>query len=201
LPRLGADPAGGDVRVVPVTVGQGAAVTRQDRLATEHVALLAALRRVVVDGEGAQHRLRRRIPLREVGVPADEVGGLHLRPLHAGLDDGPLGVELEPEGAVALLDPAGGAVDTDPDRYGAVRGAGVEQGVPQLRGVLHRHVELPAELTDVGDPGGEHRGARDRDLAAGEEAEALVGDVVVGERGEDVARLGSPQADRSRPGR
>ena len=61
-----------------------------------------------------------RLALGEVGLPADEVGGLHLGPLHAGLDDRALGVELGAEGAVALLDAAGGAVDADADGYGAV---------------------------------------------------------------------------------
>ena len=92
---------------------------------------------MVVDGERAQHGLRCRVALGEVGLLADEVGGLHLRPLHAGLDDRALGVELVAERPVALLDPAGGAVDADPDRYGAVRRARVEQRVPELGGVAH----------------------------------------------------------------
>ena len=72
----------------------------------------------------------------------------------------PLGVELGTVGAVALLDPAGGAVDADAGRHRAVRRARLEQRLPQLGGVLHRDVELPAELADVGDAGGEDRGAR-----------------------------------------
>ena len=66
-------------------------------------------------------------------VAADEVGGLHLRPLHAGLDDGALGVELVAERAVALLDPAGGAVDADADRYGAVRRRPPRAASPRAR--------------------------------------------------------------------
>jgi glycine/D-amino acid oxidase-like deaminating enzyme len=46
----------------------------------------------------------------------------------------------------------GGAVDADSHRHGAVGVTGVEQGVPQRCGVGHRDVELPAELSDVGDP-------------------------------------------------
>ena len=137
------------------------------------------------------------LALGEVGLPADEVGGLHLGALHARLDDGALGVELGAVGAVALLDAAGRAVDADADGYGAVVLARAEDGVPQLGGLVERHVELPAELADVGDPRGQHRGvhALDRDLAAGQHPEPVAGHVVAGERGEDVAGLRAPQAD------
>src|SRR6478735_539716 len=165
-------PGAGHVRVVAVAVGEGAAVAGEDRLATEHVALHPAGGGVVVDGHRAQHGDRSCLTLAQVGLPPDEVRGLDLRPLHAGLDDGALPVELVAEGAVALLDPAGGAVDADADGDRTVRRTGVEQLVPQLGGRPERHVELPAELADVGDPRGQDRHAAHRDLAAGEEAEA-----------------------------
>ena len=134
-------------------------------------------------------------PLLEVGLATDEVGGLHLRPLHAGLDDGALRVELEAEGAVALLDAAGRAVDPDADGHRAVRRAGLVQYRPQPGALLDRDVQLPAELADVGDPRGEHRHGARLDLAAGAEAEALVADVVAGQLTEDVARPRTPQPD------
>ena len=68
-------------------------------------------------------------------------------------------------------------------------------------GLAHRHVELPAELADVGDARGEHGDAgggpgRHGDLAARQEPEAGVGDVVIGQRGEDVAGPWTPDPDR-----
>src|SRR3954454_1342418 len=83
---------------------------------------------------------------------ADEIGALHLRRRHAGLDDREVGVELEPERAVALLEAAGRAVDADAGRRDAVRLPRLPHQVPELRALLDRHVELPAELTDVRDP-------------------------------------------------
>ena len=179
-----------------MAVGEHAAVAGADRLAAEHVALAARRRGVVVDGHGAQHRLRRLVPLRDVGVPADEVGGLDLGPLHARLDDRALAVELEAVRAVALLDAAGGAVHADADGHRAIGLARLVQQVPQPGALLHRHVELPAQLADVGDPGGEHRQVAELDGAAGQEREAGVRDVVVGEAAEDVAGLRPPQPDR-----
>src|SRR4051812_13596803 len=120
LAQRGRRAGGGHVGVMTVSVGEGAAVARQDRLAAEHVALGAARRGVVVDRHRAQHGGGGGLALSEVGLLPDEVGGLHLGPLHPGLDDGALGVELGAVGAVALLDAARGAVDADADGYGAV---------------------------------------------------------------------------------
>ena len=150
---------------------------------------------MVVDGQRAQDRAGVLVTLREVGLLAHEVGGLDLRPLHPGLDDAALAVELGAVGAVALLDAAGRAVDADAGRDRAVRLPRLEQRLPQAGGLGHRDVELPAELADVGDARGEDGGARDLDLATGEEAEAGVADVVGGERGDDVAGAGAPDAD------
>jgi hypothetical protein len=136
--------------VVAVAVGEDAAVPGEDRLAAEHVALHAAGGGVVIDGQGAQNR-----PgpprLRDDGVLADEVLVLPLRPGHAGLHEGALAVELIPVGAVALLEATGGAVDPDPDGDHPVLRADLEEPVPERGAGLHRGVELPAVLTDVGD--------------------------------------------------
>ena len=67
--------------------------------------------------------------------------------------------------------------------------------VPHGETVGHGHVELPAEVADVGDTRGEHGLARDRDLAAGAEGEALVAHVGIGDGREDRAGVGAPQAD------
>ena len=73
--------------------------------------------------------------------------------------------------------------------------AGLVQHRPEPGALLDRDVQLPAELADVGDPRGEHGQRVDLDRPAGAEAEALVGDVVAGQRGEDVAGPRAPQAD------
>ena len=97
---------------------------------------------------------------------------------HVGLDDVVLGVELEAERPVALLDPPGRAVDADPGGDDAVRLARLPERVPQPRALLDRHVQLPAEVADVGDPEREHLQRADLDRAAAREREALVRDVV-----------------------
>src|SRR6478672_3979710 len=204
LAQRGRGARGGDVGVVAVAVGERAAVAGEDRLPAQHVALRPAGRGVVVDRERAEHRGGQLLALAQVGLLADEVGGLDLGPLHPGLDDGPLAVELEAEGAVALLDPAGRPVDADADRHRAVRRTGLQQTVPDLGRAVHRDVELPAELADVGDPRGQHGEVRaavavQRDLAAGEEAEPGVGHVVGGQRAEDVAGPRAPEPDRRDP--
>jgi hypothetical protein len=47
--------------------------------------------------------------------------------------------------------------------------------------VLGRDVQLPAELTDVRDPDGEHRRVTDVDLPRGQVPERVVGQVGVGQ--------------------
>ena len=123
-------PGAGHVGMAAMAVGQRLAGALDDRLAAEHVALHAGRRGVVVDGQRAQHGFGLLLALREVGVPADEVDGLDLRPLHAGLHDRPLAVELVAERPVALLDPAGRAVDPDADRHRAVLARRPRAGSP-----------------------------------------------------------------------
>src|SRR5699024_37875 len=106
------------------------------------------------------------------------------------------GVEFGPERAVALLDPAGGAVDAEADGNEPVLAAGFEEGVPEPQPGFHRHVELPAEVADLGDARGEHLQRADLDGPAGGEPEALLGDIGGGGTAEDVAGPGSPQTDR-----
>ena len=126
-PRAGAR----HVRSPALRVDQRLAGARQDRLAPEHVALHAARGRVVVDGERAERRRRLLLAVAQVGVAADEVVVLHLRPRHARLDHVVLGLELEPVGPVALLEPPGRAVDADPDGRGAVRARRPPTGCPR----------------------------------------------------------------------
>src|SRR5260370_1210979 len=73
------------------------------------------------------------------------------------------------EGAVPLPRARGGPDHADAGRHQAVRLAGLPQGVPQPQALLDRHVQFPAELAHVGDPGREHHGAADLDLTAGAE--------------------------------
>src|SRR5699024_12323943 len=94
------------------------------------------------------------------------------------------------------LEPAGVAVDAEADGDGSVLAAGLEEGVPEPQPGFHRHVELPAEVADIGDAGGEHLKRPDLDGPAGGEPEALVGDIGGGETAEDVAGPGAPQTDR-----
>ena len=173
------------------------AVARQDRLAAHHVALAPVARSVVVDGERAQHGGRLGLALAHVRLLADEVLVLDLAPRHPGLDDVVLAVELEAERAVALLEPAGGRVDADAGGHDPVRRAGLRDHVPQPRALLDRHVELPAEVADVGDARGEHAQRAHLDRAAGGEREALVREVVAREARRDVARARAPEAERA----
>src|SRR5699024_12043690 len=89
--------------------------------------------RVVVDGERAQHGLRLGPTMLDVRVLADEVLGLDLRPAHSDLDDAAFGVEFGSECAVALLDPAGGAVDAEADGNEPVLAAGLEERSEERR--------------------------------------------------------------------
>src|SRR5207244_12273092 len=93
-----------------------AAVARDYRIASHHVAPDAARGRVVVDGQGAEHRDRLGLALAHVRLLADEVLLLDLAPGHAGLDHVVLVVELEPECAAALLQTAALPADANPAR-------------------------------------------------------------------------------------
>ena len=102
-------------------------------LAAEHVALGPVGRRVVVDGQRAHHGRGVLGALLDVRLAADEVRVLDLGPLHAGLDDRPLAVQLGAVRAVALLHASGRAVDADADGHEPLRVAGLADQVPQLR--------------------------------------------------------------------
>src|SRR5581483_593367 len=94
-------------------------------------------------------------------------------PCHAGLDDVVLALQLGAVSAVALLQTTGGPVDTGPHRDGAMGQAGLRDDVPQPRALLDGHVQLPAEIADVGDPAGDDRERTDLDLPPVGEGEAL----------------------------
>src|SRR6202030_566503 len=110
---------------------------------------------------------------------------------------GVVGVELEAEGPIRLLEPAGGAVDADARRDDAVRPARLPDGVPELGAFIHRNVELPTEIADVRYAGGEHVEPVDRDVLPRAERECLVRDVVDRDRCEHVARARAPETDRA----
>ena len=152
---------------------------------------------MVVDGQRAHDRGRLLLAVAHVRLLADEVLVLDLAPRHPGLDDVVLALELGAVRAVALLQPAGGPVDADPDGDDPVRRAGLGDDVPQPRALLDRDVQLPAEIADVGDPRREHLQRPDLDRAAAREREALVRDVVAGDAREDVARARAPQPERA----
>src|SRR2546423_9831066 len=114
---------------------------------------------------------------------------------HAGLDHVVLGLELVAVRSIALPEPAGRAVDADPARHHAVRPARLPQRVPELEPLLHRHVELPAQVADVGDARGEDALRADLDDPARSELETIVRYVVGCGAGEDVACTQAPDAD------
>ena len=62
--------------------------------------------------------------------------------------------------------------------------------------MLGRHVQLPAQLTDIGDSEGRDRRAADRDPAPGGEGEGLVRQVFGRRFGQDLERLVSFDRDR-----
>src|SRR5688572_22859151 len=123
-----------------------------DRPAAEHVALGARGGGVVVYRQRAHDRRRLLLALPDVRLLADEVLVLDLAPRHPGLDDVVLAVELEAEGAVALLEPARGAVDPDARGHDPVRLARLGDQVPEPRALLDGHIQLPPEVADVRDP-------------------------------------------------
>src|SRR5439155_13788900 len=143
----------GAIRAAAVPVRDRGPIGLRDRLAAERIALAAVLlRRMVVDGQGAELRDRLRLAMREVRLLADEVFALHLPPRHVGFDDGVIRIELEAERAVGLLEAAGRPVDADAGGDDPVRLPRFPHSVPELRAVLERDVELPAEIADVREP-------------------------------------------------
>src|SRR6185503_19213656 len=106
-------------------------VSSLDRLAAEHVPLDAGCRRVVVDGQRAEHGGGLLVAVAQVRLPADEVLVLDLGPGHAGFADVVLALQLEAVGPVALLESPGRPVHADAHRGDAVRPAGLPDRVPQ----------------------------------------------------------------------
>src|SRR5262249_21729078 len=141
-----------DVRPPAVRVGEGRAVVLDDRLAAERVTPGARRRGVIVDRERAKLRRRLFLAVAEVRLFADEVLALHLPPRHAGVDAGDAGVDREAEAPIPLLEPPGGAIAADPRRHDPVLLPRLPHRVPERETLLHRHVELPAEVADVRDP-------------------------------------------------
>src|SRR6202011_2838097 len=112
---------------------------------------------------------------------------LHLRPGEPRLDQGKLLLQLVAVGAITLLQPAGRAVDADPDWRDPMRLAGLPDGVPQPRPLLEWDVDFPTKLADVGDPGRQRSDRPDVDEAAGAEREALVRHIGIGDRLQQVS--------------
>src|SRR2546426_9408395 len=155
-----------DVRAPAVPVDDSLALMRQDRLAAEHVALLAGPRSVVVDRERAQDGGRLLLTMPEVRFLADEVLVLYAGCCHARFDDVVLGLELVAVRAVALLQASGCAVHAYAAGREAVGLPGLPQLVPQLQPLVHRNVQLPSEVAYVRDPRGEHAQRPGLDRAA-----------------------------------
>ena len=178
-------------------VEQRLALLREHRLAAEHVALRPVLRGVVVDGERAEHGDRIGLAMRDVRSLADEVGRLDLARGHAGLDDVVVRVELERRrrGSTSRGGRSCRRRRCPRARRRAARPASQTRS-QQLRALLDRHVELPAELADVRDARGEHAQRVDLDRAAAGERERLVRHVVARHAREDVARARPPEAER-----
>src|SRR5438067_7144792 len=185
-----------DVRAAPAAIDDPLAVWREDGLSPQHVALLTGLRSVVVHRQGAEDRQRILLAMPQVRGLAHEVLLLDPRRGHSRLDHVVLGLELVSVGSIGLLEPAGGAVDPDAASRHAVRAARLPQRVPQLQALLHGHIQLPAEVADVRDAGGEHALRADLDHPARAELEAFVRHVVGGGARQDVSRARAPQTDR-----
>ena len=101
------------------------------------------------------------------------------------------GREVGSEVAVALLDPQ------RVERRVAHRSRGTrsDEAVPDLDRPLAWHVQLEAELADVGDPLRERRRAADLDRARGPEGKGLAGNVVARHRLEKITGRRPPQPD------
>ena len=186
-----------DHRRPALGVDDAFAVGREDRLGAGHVAGDAVTRRdVILDRERAQHGGGLGLTGEEIGLLADEVGGLDLRARQAGFHRRVLAVELGAHEAVALLEPAGRAVHAGADRGHAERLTGFPEPVPDRERVVARNVDLPAVLADVGDAEEANRDRVDQHLGRRAVGERGVGDVVGGDRFDEGARLRSPHADR-----
>ena len=112
-----------------------------------------------------------------------------------GLDRAAVRAELGPERAVALVEPqrVDGVVAGQPQ---AQVGPGGDEPVPHARRELGRHGELPAQLADVGHPGGPHaRPGRGRRRGWSRTGRRPVPRSAVGEPPEQVARARTHHAE------
>ena len=192
LPDRGSGPGAGHVRAAALGVHDGPAVRRHDRFAAEHVALDPARRRRVINRQRAQDRDGVGGSLRLVGRAADEVRVLERGPGHARLDQVEIELQFRAVGSVALLEPGRDRVCADPDRDHAVGLPGGPQRVPDPEALLHRDVDLPAELADIADPRCQRPDAIDVHRLRGQERETGVADIGIGDRREDVPCPGTP---------
>ena len=132
----------------------------------------------VLQGEQDEALADARIPLAQRGVAADEPGVLPVRhgEAEAGFLRRVLVADVVPPVAIALfqaegvhrVEPDGGQPEVPTARHELVADAGGELG---------RHVELPAQLPDVGDAGRARRRVADVDLAGGREGEGVVAEI------------------------
>ena len=79
----------------------------------------------------------------------------------------------------------------------AVRRAGLHQRVIDTGEGIHRHVQLPAQLADIGDAQGADRRAGDHELAVLAERECSIADIALGHGREHVARFRTHQAEHA----
>ena len=77
-----------------------------------------------------------------------------------------------------------------------MRLAGFPELGPEPLALLHRDVDLPAKVTDVADARRQRHLRADLDGPAGAELEGLGGHVLAGDRLDDPAGVGAPEADR-----
>ena len=133
-------------------------------------------------------------------VPPDEVALVELdREAETGLERRLLGRDVRAPHAVALL---------EPERVDRLVAAGDEpvlptrlpERVPEGETELDRAVQLPAELAHVGDAQREAGHAPDRELLRGHVRERVVRKVGRGERLQDLASAGPPEAEAGERG-
>src|SRR5690606_33577400 len=123
----------GDVGTAAVGVDNRLPGSSEDRLAPLHVALHAAGRGVVVHGQRAEDGGGPFLTGFAVGLLADELSLLKLWAGKAGFDGVVVAVQFGAHQPVALLQPAGGAVDADAYGYDAELLPRLPDRVPELQ--------------------------------------------------------------------
>ncbi len=74
-------------------------------------------------------------------------------------------------------------------------GPGVHQPVVDLQRVFRRYIQFPAQFTDIGHPHGQHPGVININIAPMEVGKGLMGDVLVGHRGQQCPGIGPMDID------